>query len=80
MDSVLLLERFEALRTLVQDNVFCKETSNIKLTISCGLLHEYVSDESQIYNMYDLINRADAALYEAKSNGRNQCLLKTITA
>ena len=27
-----------------------------------------------IYNMYDLIHKADEALYEVKSNGRNKAL------
>ncbi|HAS74868.1 MAG TPA: GGDEF domain-containing protein [Clostridiales bacterium UBA8960] len=77
VDSELLLERFETLRKRVEDNVFCMGTLDIHLTISCGLLNEYISDEAQIVNMYDLIKKADKALYEAKSNGRNQCVLRS---
>ncbi len=76
IDSKLLYEKMETLRKLVENNLFCKGTSDIHLTISCGLQNQYIAEESDIQDMYKYIKKADDALYEAKKNGRNRCVIK----
>lgn len=58
----------ERLRKLIE----AKEVKELpKVTMSFGVT-EYIFEESS----EDLLKRVDAALYEAKEKGRNQCVLK----
>ena len=58
----------ERLCRIIERTRFLYQTQDIPLTISIGVSQTKVSDEYQD----DLFNRADKALYEAKSGGRNR--------
>lgn len=79
IESELLYNRMESLRLFIQNNVFCKEDVNLSLTVSCGLIHTFITKEEQIKTPYEIIKFADQALYQAKANGRNQCILKILS-
>jgi diguanylate cyclase (GGDEF)-like protein len=62
----------ERLRACVMTHPFEADGQEIKLTISCGVAR-YRAGESGID---EVIKRADDALYEAKSNGRNRVVVR----
>jgi diguanylate cyclase (GGDEF)-like protein len=61
------LELMERLRMLIAQTVFCLPDQPLALTISIGIT-AFKPEEDLIFN---LIQRADVALYAAKHNGRN---------
>jgi diguanylate cyclase (GGDEF)-like protein len=58
----------ETVRKLVEDAEFTFEGRTIPVAISVGI----ADLEPSIANADDLVKRADARLYKAKQNGRNQ--------
>lgn len=71
-DEVLASQVAERLRKRVMANMLDVNGQQITLTISCGI-SVYRAGEVGID---EVIKRADDALYEAKSNGRNQVVVK----
>ena len=63
MDEKILCEKVDKIRDEVSSMRIC----NINLTFSAGVT-SYREGESE----YDVLNRADSYLYEAKRNGRNK--------
>lgn len=59
----------DELRLLVESSPISIENHDISLTISCGV--STYSQQAQAKPI-DIFNAADAALYQAKNNGRNQ--------
>jgi diguanylate cyclase (GGDEF)-like protein len=62
----------ERLRSIVEAHIFNAENQAIKVTISLGIM---VVEPSEITTITDIIQKADKALYSAKSKGRNCCVL-----
>jgi diguanylate cyclase (GGDEF)-like protein len=62
---------FEALRQCIAQNPFGEDGAHVQVTCSVGVawLHPHDSDE------FDLIRRADVALYLAKTSGRNRVVM-----
>lgn len=58
------------LRALIENTSFNANGNPVRITVSCGLTQLTVSDDPE-----SLFERADAALYTSKQNGRNQCML-----
>ncbi|WKY47481.1 GGDEF domain-containing protein [Eubacteriaceae bacterium ES3] len=75
ISSKMLKERMEALRLHIEELIFCKDTHQIKLTVSMGLLNQMIVNENGIEKGDDFIHLADEALYTSKKNGRNQCTM-----
>ena len=65
LEALKLLER---LRLLVEKQVFAREHSPMKITVSMGITQYDVKR----HTLESLIEEADEALYEAKNHGRNQ--------
>jgi diguanylate cyclase (GGDEF)-like protein/PAS domain S-box-containing protein len=57
----------DRIRKLIDDNSFPTSAGLINITVSIGIC--YLS--KNIYNLEDMVNYADQALYQAKQNGRN---------
>ncbi len=70
-DSKGALKMAERLRSTVADEKFYSEKNDFRVTISIGI-STYLRD---IRKKEEIIERADKALYAAKRNGRNQCVL-----
>lgn len=66
-NAVIPLER---LRKAVEENRFRYKGQDLKVTISGG-----ISSNKDIENSWDIFEKADKALYNAKENGRNQIKL-----
>lgn len=60
----------ERLRKAVEENHFRYKGQDLKVTISGG-----ISSDKDIDNSWDMFDKADKALYNAKENGRNQIKL-----
>ncbi len=60
----------EEMRKSVEDNGFHSAGNPVNVTISCGLTSFADSD-----NLNTVFSRADKALYQAKRNGKNCCVL-----
>lgn len=60
----------EKLRLAVQDTGFRYRGEPVRITMSCGVAARADSDTPEA-----LFERADAALYQAKEQGRNRCVL-----
>lgn len=73
MDAYEILER---LRALVAHTVFCLPDNPMTVTVSVGVA-QLDMDHPQ---SYELIERADAALYEAKKQGKNQVVYGVVPA
>ncbi|MFW5443132.1 MAG: GGDEF domain-containing protein [Methylococcaceae bacterium] len=58
------------LRLIIDKTAFNSSGKKITITISCGIT-QFTSTDSGI----TAFNRADKALYQAKENGRNQCII-----
>lgn len=66
-DAYELLER---LRALIEGSVFCLPDNPMTVTVSVGVAQ---MDEERI-RAYELIGSADAALYDAKKQGKNRVI------
>lgn len=62
----------DVLRQKISDCRFNHKGEIIRVTVSCGISHFIENDDQET-----LFERADKALYSAKDNGRNQCVLAT---
>ena len=60
----------EKIRTLIEDVHFVYQTEKIPVTISLGLTS--YKPGRQLESYFDLIEKADHALYQAKNTGRNK--------
>ncbi len=60
----------EKVRTIVAKTGFNSSGKAIRITISCGIAELCQGDTQET-----LFERADKALYKAKKNGRNQCVI-----
>lgn len=72
IDSYELLER---LRALIEHTVFCLPDNPMTVTISVGVAQL----DPDYAKAYDIIEKADAALYEAKKQGKNRVIYGIIT-
>lgn len=64
----------ERLRSNIMDRPFEVNGQMLGLTVSCGIsLYRFTET-----GVEETIKRADEALYDAKSNGRNQVVVKVI--
>lgn len=71
-DSNAVVEVVEAIRQRIENRIFLFEGNEIKVTCSFGI--NVVNGTS--YNIEEVIAPADACLYFAKNNGRNQYAIK----
>ena len=72
LDGVVLNEAFKVmdkLRQTVEQHAFRHHQHAVPVTISCGITNLRTKDTAE-----SLFERADRALYQAKHNGRNQCI------
>lgn len=74
-DEQAAFEVAEKLRSAVMETQFRFEQQPLQVTLSCGIA-AYAEGESP----RDALNRADAALYEAKNGGRNQTCVSPVAA
>lgn len=58
------------LRQVIEKTAFHSHGKKISITISCGITQFIDGDTGEC-----AFNRADKALYDAKNNGRNQCIV-----
>jgi diguanylate cyclase len=58
------------LRLIIEKAAFHSNGKKISITISCGIT-QFTNDDSA----ETAFNRADEALYSAKDEGRNQCVI-----
>lgn len=69
-DSEAALIAANKLREVIEKTAFNSGGKKISITISCGIT-QFTNDDSP----ESAFTRADKALYEAKNNGRNQCIV-----
>jgi diguanylate cyclase (GGDEF)-like protein len=72
IDAYELLER---LRAIIERTVFCLPDNPMTVTISVGVAQL----DPEHAESYQLIEKADAALYQAKKQGKNQVVYGTLT-
>jgi len=60
----------EKIRQIVENSGFNASGNRISITLSCGLTEYVAGDDNE-----SIFSRADAALYQAKQQGRNCCVL-----
>ena len=60
----------EKIRSVIENLKFSHDSQNFKVTISCGITI-FVENDS----MESAFERADKALYQAKEQGRNRCVI-----
>ena len=70
-DEAAAVREAERVRALVEESVFSAGAAELRLTASIGIACSPAAHAS----WKELIARADAALYEAKSQGRNRCVV-----
>jgi len=58
------------IRQIIEKSAFNSNGKKISITISCGITQLTENDTAE-----STFNRADEALYKAKKNGRNQCII-----
>lgn len=64
------LQSANKLRKIIEKTAFHSNGEKIAITISCGITQLTLDDSSE-----SAFIRADKALYQAKHNGRNQCVI-----
>jgi len=69
-DSQSALKTAEKIRLVIENSAFNSNGKKLSITISCGITQFTTDDTSE-----SAFNRADKALYKAKNNGRNQCII-----
>jgi len=70
-DSQAALIIAEKLRKTIEKTGFNSGGHKIRITVSCGISQFNPDDTAEA-----VFKRADAALYKAKNNGRNQCVIE----
>ena len=70
-DAQSALLAAEKLRQVIEKTAFNSSGKKIAITISCGITQLTENDTAD-----SAFNRADKALYDAKKNGRNQCVTR----
>ena len=70
-DTQAALQAAEKLRQIIENTAFNSNGKKIAITISCGITQFTDGDTAN-----SAFNRADKALYDAKNNGRNQCVIR----
>ena len=65
-DAIIVANK---LRETIENSNFNANGERLSITLSCGLT-EYIKED----NNESIFVRADSALYQAKQNGRNQCV------
>jgi diguanylate cyclase len=65
-----VLEVAEVIRAAVEKSRFHTEGKPVKVTISCGL-SEFAGEDTP----ETVFKRADKALYKAKGEGKNRCIV-----
>ncbi|HKJ70585.1 MAG TPA: diguanylate cyclase, partial [Gammaproteobacteria bacterium] len=70
-DPATARERANDIRSAIADTPVAVDGSEVRLTASIGLYHQPLDDGAPA-DPVKLLARVDAALYEAKDNGRNQ--------
>jgi len=68
-DTKSALQVANKLREIVEKSSFNAHGDKISITLSCGLTQYNKTDNAE-----SVFERADSALYQAKQNGRNQCI------
>jgi diguanylate cyclase len=63
----------EKIRSAIEKLEFHYKGSNVKVTISCGISLFMENDTPEV-----AFNRADKALYQAKDQGRNRCVIAKV--
>ena len=69
-DANKALQVADKLRATVEKTSFIASGNKISITLSCGISQLTAADNNDT-----LFERADKALYQAKMNGRNQCVV-----
>ncbi len=69
-DARTALNVADKLRGLVEKASFKADGDKISITLSCGISQLLAGDSNE-----SIFERADKALYQAKQNGRNQCVV-----
>lgn len=69
-EGQIALQVVEKLRRIIEKSSFNANGQKISITLSCGVTQYAEGDTKET-----LFVRADGALYQAKQNGRNQCVL-----
>jgi diguanylate cyclase len=69
-DAYSALHTANKLRKVIEQTAFNSNGKKISITISCGITQFIENDTGT-----SAFNRADNALYTAKDNGRNQCVI-----
>ncbi len=64
----------ERIRTIIEGHTFKAKGESLKVTISIGVA---VLSPTVATSLTEIIDKADAALYEAKKSGKNCCVLAT---
>jgi diguanylate cyclase (GGDEF)-like protein len=72
IDAYELLER---IRAMIERTVFCLPDNPMTVTISVGVAQL----DADCAKSYEIIERADAALYDAKKKGKNQVIYGILT-
>jgi diguanylate cyclase len=65
------LQAAENIRLVIENTAFNSSGKKIAITTSCGITQFTDNDTAD-----SAFNRADKALYDAKNNGRNQCVIR----
>ena len=61
----------ERIRNSWQNKTLSTESAQVRVTVSIGIAELQQNSEE---NLFDLVDRADQALYQAKEQGRNRVL------
>jgi diguanylate cyclase len=69
-DSQSALQTANKIRHIIEKTAFHSSGKKISITISCGITQVIEDDTPE-----SAFIRADNALYQAKNNGRNQCII-----